>query len=139
YRHFNSRTALTLEAFEYAVSRMRDRFLRAAQNKATPTETLLAFLNVFREAAHDEAFHGSCPIINLAVESEHPHPPLPTAARQSRAPPRGAQGNDAARWSLRARHRARRATARISEGGRACPRQGDRGDAGRGFATRKSL
>ena len=83
YRHFNSRTALTLEAFEYAVSRMRDRFLRAAQNKATPTETLLAFLNVFREAAHDEAFHGGCPIINLAVESDDANPELRTAARKA--------------------------------------------------------
>jgi len=51
YRHFDSRTTLTLEAFEYAVARMRDRFLRAADGRATATDALLALLNVFREAS----------------------------------------------------------------------------------------
>jgi len=38
---------------------------------------------VFREAAHDEAFHGGCPIINLAVESDDANPELRTAARKA--------------------------------------------------------
>jgi len=69
YRHFDSRTTLTLEAFEYAVARMRDRFLRAAEGRATATDTLLALLHVFREASHDEAFHGGCPIVNLELRN----------------------------------------------------------------------
>src|SRR5262245_19820170 len=78
YRHFNSRTTLTLEAFEYAVKRMRDRFLRAAEGRATATDTLLARLHVFREASH-----GGCPIVNLAIESDDSDPGLRNAARKA--------------------------------------------------------
>ena len=83
YRHFDSRTKLTLEAFEYAVARMRDRFLRAAKGHTTATEALLALLGVFREASHDEAFHGGCPIMNAAVESDDADPKLRAAARKA--------------------------------------------------------
>src|SRR5262249_27503346 len=83
YRHFDSRTTLTLDAFEYAVARMRERFLRAAEGGATATESLLALLGVFREAARDEAFHGGCPIANLAIESDDADPALRTAARRA--------------------------------------------------------
>ena len=85
YRHFDSRTTLTLEAFEYAVTRMRDRFLRAAEGKKTATETLLAFLDIFRAAPRDEAFHGGCPIMNLAIESDDADPELRNAARKAMA------------------------------------------------------
>ena len=83
YRHFDSRTTLTLEAFEYAVARMRDRFLRAAEGHATATEALLALLGVFREASRDDTFHGGCPIVNLAVESDDADPELRAAARKA--------------------------------------------------------
>ena len=83
YRHFDSRTALTLEAFEYAVTRMDDRFLRAVEGRATATDALLALLDVFREASRDEAFHGGCPITNLAIESDDADPALRAAARKA--------------------------------------------------------
>src|SRR5215467_7050356 len=83
YRHFDSRTTLTLEAFEYAVARMRDRFLRAAEGTKTATETLLALIHIFRAAARDEAFHGGCPIMNLAIESDDADPELRNAARKA--------------------------------------------------------
>jgi TetR/AcrR family transcriptional regulator, transcriptional repressor for nem operon len=83
YRHFDSRTTLTLEAFEYAVARMRDRFLRAAEGHATATEALLALLGVFREASRDEVFRGGCPIMNLAIESDDADPHLRSAARKA--------------------------------------------------------
>lgn len=85
YRHFDSRTTLTLEAFEYAVSRMRDRFLRAGEGRATATDRLFALLDVFREASRDEAFHGGCPIVNLAIESDDADPKLRSAARKAMA------------------------------------------------------
>jgi len=83
YRHFDSRTTLTLEAFEYAVARMRDRCRRAAEGHATATEALLALLRVFREASRDEVFHGGCPIVNLAIESDDADPELRGAARKA--------------------------------------------------------
>jgi TetR/AcrR family transcriptional regulator, transcriptional repressor for nem operon len=81
YRHFDSRATLTLEAFEYAVGRMRDRFRRAVEGRATATDALIALLDVFREAPRDEAFHGGCPIMNLAIESDDADPELRSAAR----------------------------------------------------------
>jgi AcrR family transcriptional regulator len=83
YRHFDSRASLTLEAFQYAVGRMRDRFLRALEGRATATDALLALLDVFRDASRDEAFHGGCPIMNLAIESDDADPQLRSAARKA--------------------------------------------------------
>jgi TetR/AcrR family transcriptional repressor of nem operon len=85
YRHFDSRATLTLEAFQYAVARMRDRLLRAVQGQATATDALLALLGIFREASGDEAFHGGCPIMNLAIESDDADPGLRRAARKAMA------------------------------------------------------
>jgi AcrR family transcriptional regulator len=81
YRHFDSRATLTREAFEYAVARMRDRFRRALEGRATATDALLALLGVFREASHDAAYRGGCPIMNLAVESDDADAELRDAAR----------------------------------------------------------
>src|SRR5215469_9579787 len=58
YRHFESRAALTREAFEYAVKRIRDRLLGAIESKGTPREKLLALLDVSRNAPYEEALRG---------------------------------------------------------------------------------
>jgi TetR/AcrR family transcriptional regulator, transcriptional repressor for nem operon len=83
YRHFESRAALTLEAFEYAVGRMRDRLLRALEGQTTATEKLFALFDVVRNAPYEEAFRGGCPIMNLAVESDDADPELRNAARNA--------------------------------------------------------
>src|SRR5262245_11568216 len=83
YRHFDSRTTLTLEAFQYAVARMRDRCRRALEGHATATEALLALLGVFRAASRDDTFRGGCPIVNLAIESDDADPALRAAARRA--------------------------------------------------------
>jgi TetR/AcrR family transcriptional regulator, transcriptional repressor for nem operon len=83
YRHFESRAALTLEAFEYAVDRMRDRLLDALKGKNTAKEKLFALFEVIRNAAQEEAFRGGCPIMNLAVESDDADPELRNAARKA--------------------------------------------------------
>ena len=81
YRHFESRAALTEEAFEYAVARMRDRLLQAIQEQKTATDKLLALVDVARNAMHDEIYRGGCPIQNLAVESDDADPKLRELAR----------------------------------------------------------
>ena len=83
YRHFDSRSTLTREAFEYRVARMRDRFVKALEGRTTATEGLLALLGVFREASQDEAYRGGCPIMNLAVESDDADPELRDVARKA--------------------------------------------------------
>jgi AcrR family transcriptional regulator len=83
YRHFASRSALTMAAFRYAFERMRDRFLRARDSETTAQGKLLALLEVGRTALHDEAFRGGCPIMNLAIESDDADPELRNAARMA--------------------------------------------------------
>jgi TetR/AcrR family transcriptional repressor of nem operon len=83
YRYFESRDALALEAFEFAVARVRKRFLQAIEGKATAKDKLLALLEVARHAPREEAFRGGCPVMNLAVESDDADPELRDAARRA--------------------------------------------------------
>jgi TetR/AcrR family transcriptional regulator, transcriptional repressor for nem operon len=85
YRHFDSRAELAREAFEFAFARMRDRLLAAIEGKQTATDKLLALLDVARNAGHDEAYRGGCPIMNLAVESDDADPALRKLAREAMA------------------------------------------------------
>jgi TetR/AcrR family transcriptional repressor of nem operon len=83
YRYFESRDALALEAFEFAVARVRKRFLQAIEGKSTAKDKLLALLEVARHAPREEAFRGGCPVMNLAVESDDADPELRDAARRA--------------------------------------------------------
>jgi TetR/AcrR family transcriptional repressor of nem operon len=83
YRHFESRDALALEAFEFAVARVRNRFLQAIEGKETARQKLSALFDVVRHAPREEAFHGGCPVMNLAVESDDADPKLRNAARRA--------------------------------------------------------
>jgi TetR/AcrR family transcriptional repressor of nem operon len=83
YRYFENREALALEAFEFAVARVRKRFLQAIEGKATAKDKLLALLEVARHAPREEAFRGGCPVMNLAVESDDADPKLRSAARRA--------------------------------------------------------
>ena len=83
YRHFESRAELTLEAFWYAVARMRDRLTGALEGHKSPTDQLLALLDVVGNASRDQAFGGGCPIMNLAIESDDADPKLRAAAREA--------------------------------------------------------
>jgi TetR/AcrR family transcriptional regulator, transcriptional repressor for nem operon len=85
YRHFESRNELTLEAFWYAVARMRDRLTGALKNRRSATDQLLALLEVAGNAPRDQAFGGGCPIMNLAIESDDADPKLRAAAREAMA------------------------------------------------------
>jgi len=85
YRHFDSRDELTLEAFRYAVARMRDRLTGALEGHKSATDQLLALLDVVGKAPRDQAFGGGCPIMNLAIESDDADPKLRAAAREAMA------------------------------------------------------
>jgi TetR/AcrR family transcriptional regulator, transcriptional repressor for nem operon len=85
YRHFESRAALTREAFEYAFASMRNRLLGAIQGKVTATDRLLALLEVARGALGDDAFCGGCPVMNLAIETDDADPKLRNLARDAMA------------------------------------------------------
>ena len=81
YRHFESRAALTLEAFEFAFERMRERLFMAVEGKTTAKDKLFALFEVARRVLREEAFRGGCPVMNLAVESDDADRELRDAAR----------------------------------------------------------
>jgi AcrR family transcriptional regulator len=72
-----------LEAFEFAVARVRNRFLQAIEGKKTAKDKLFALFEVVRHAPREEAFHGGCPVMNLAVESDDADLKLRNAARRA--------------------------------------------------------
>jgi AcrR family transcriptional regulator len=83
YRHFPSRSALTLEAFEFAFGRMRCRLLQAIEGRETAKDKLIGLFEVARGALHEEVLRGGCPVMNLAVESDDADPRLRDAARKA--------------------------------------------------------
>ena len=76
YRHFESRETLAYEALDFAVSQVRQRFVRALEGRSGACEQLLALLKAYGEEADDVPFAGGCPIMNTAIESDHAHPGL---------------------------------------------------------------
>jgi AcrR family transcriptional regulator len=83
YRHFESRAALTMAAFEFAAERMRQRLLQAIEGKQTAKNKLMALFEVARGMPHEEVLRGGCPVMNLAVESDDADPELRNAARRA--------------------------------------------------------
>ena len=54
YRHFESRAALTREAFEFAFGRMRERLFQAIEGEHTAKDKLFVLFEVMRHAPRDE-------------------------------------------------------------------------------------
>jgi TetR/AcrR family transcriptional regulator, transcriptional repressor for nem operon len=76
YRHFASKDELALAAFDYAAERVRQRFAVGLAGTTNAADTLLAFVNVFRDYAQRPPLDGGCPILNTAIESDDTNPAL---------------------------------------------------------------
>lgn len=83
YNHFESKEALALEAFDYAVGRIDQRFREALAGKPTARERLLAMIDVLQSFVENPPIKGGCPVLNTAVESDDAHPVLRERARQA--------------------------------------------------------
>jgi AcrR family transcriptional regulator len=76
YNHFQSKDHLALEAFEYAVERIWERYASVLEGKLGALERLRAIPEVFVEMARDPVVAGGCPVMNAAIESDDAHPAL---------------------------------------------------------------
>lgn len=76
YRHFSSKDELALAAFDYAAERVRQRFVVGLAGTTNAADTLLAFVDVFRDYARRPPLEGGCPILNTAIESDDTNPAL---------------------------------------------------------------
>ncbi|HEU0300495.1 MAG TPA: TetR/AcrR family transcriptional regulator [Longimicrobium sp.] len=81
YRHFESKEALALEAFEYAVGQMAGRFTAALEGRENAVDRLHAVIDVFARLHDDPPVPGGCPMLNTAVECDDGNPALRASAR----------------------------------------------------------
>ena len=75
YRHFSSKDELALAAFDYAANQVRQHTAHLAESSSS-VGTLLGFVAVFREYAHNPPLVGGCPVLNTAIDSDDTNPAL---------------------------------------------------------------
>lgn len=76
YRHFVSKEALALEAFDFAVRRMSQRLSEALEGKENAVDRLRAIAEVYGRLPLDPPVAGGCPVMNTAIESDDGNPEL---------------------------------------------------------------
>ena len=81
YNHFDSKEQLALEVFDFAVSKVRERFVQGLKGKKTAPDRLHAILSIMARYVNDPPVEGGCPIHNTAVDSIYAHPALQERAR----------------------------------------------------------
>jgi len=70
YNHFSSKEDLALQALDYAIEQVVQRFTRALKENKTATARLLGVISVLRVYATDHPFPGGCPLLNSAIEGD---------------------------------------------------------------------
>jgi AcrR family transcriptional regulator len=83
YRHFESKEALALEAFDHAISLMAQRFTAALEGKEHAVDRLHAVVGVYEGIQDDPPVPGGCPMMNAMIESDDAYSPLRDRARNA--------------------------------------------------------
>jgi AcrR family transcriptional regulator len=83
YNHFESKEALALEAFDYALARIEQCLREALANKPAARDRLQAMVDVMQSNIENPPVPGGCPILNTAIESDDAHPVLRERARHA--------------------------------------------------------
>lgn len=83
YNHFGSKEDLALEAFEYAVKQVTNRFSQLLTGRNTAIERLEALLEGFQQYYDRPPVPGGCPIMNTAIDTDDSNPRLRERARQA--------------------------------------------------------
>lgn len=83
YNHFESKDELALEAFDYAVNVLSQRYAEAIKGKISALDQLIAIPSIYRNIIEDPPLKGGCPLLNTAIESDDTHPALREKARQA--------------------------------------------------------
>lgn len=81
YNHFRSKDELALAAFDYAIAKVKRRYLSAMQGKRHAIARLLAIVETGTSFLDEAPIAGGCPLLNTAVESDDTHPLLRDRAR----------------------------------------------------------
>jgi AcrR family transcriptional regulator len=83
YNHFETKDALALAAFDYAVALVSRRIDEAIAGAATHTGGLRAMIDVYRTLGENRFIPGGCPLMNTAIEADDTNPALRERARKA--------------------------------------------------------
>jgi len=83
YNHFDSKEQLALEAFDYAISLVKQRTRATLAGKTHAVDRLLGVISVFKDMVEDPPLVGGCPILNTAIEADDAQPALRERARMA--------------------------------------------------------
>ena len=76
YNHFKSKDDIAVQAFDYAVSLVRQRVWDAVKQETNGISRLQALIQVHLDYLDHPPLVGGCPILNTAIESDDAHPRL---------------------------------------------------------------
>lgn len=82
YRHFDSKEAIMLAAFEYAMQRRIDAIQKMLVPTGSAVDQLHAICESFIALLDSPSLPGGCPILNAAVEADDLNPPLKEKVQQ---------------------------------------------------------
>ncbi|MFN6461968.1 MAG: TetR/AcrR family transcriptional regulator [Nostoc sp. DedVER02] len=83
YNHFQSKDDLALQAFDFAIARIKQHTRFALRSKRHAVERLQAIIEIFSSFAENPPIKGGCPLLNTAVESDDNHPALRERAQHA--------------------------------------------------------
>ncbi|WP_315069123.1 TetR/AcrR family transcriptional regulator [uncultured Clostridium sp.] len=83
YRHFACKDEIALEAYDYAVGIVNEKFAGAVSEQQSAIDKILAIFKVYEQVVEHPPFIGGCPVLNTAIESDDTHPELRKKAQQS--------------------------------------------------------
>ena len=70
YRHFESKEALAVEAFDWASAEMGRRMVEATEGRATVAAQLEGLFDLWERMVDDPPIAGGCPVMNTAIEND---------------------------------------------------------------------
>lgn len=76
YNHFQSKDDLAVQAFDYAVSLVRQKVWYAVKQETNAISRLQALIQIHLDYIDNPPLIGGCPILNTAIESDDTHPKL---------------------------------------------------------------
>lgn len=83
YNHFDSKDALAIAAFEFAVHKAKQQHLQAFKDYRSAGKRLTAVVESFVQNFETMAAWGGCPLMNTAIESDDTHPVLRAKTQQA--------------------------------------------------------
>jgi TetR/AcrR family transcriptional regulator, transcriptional repressor for nem operon len=83
YNHFKSKDDLALQAFDYAIAQIKQRYRVVIRHERHAVKRLQAIITIFRSHINNPVIKGGCPLLNTAVESDDAHPALRERTQQA--------------------------------------------------------